>query len=130
MTAARRSYSRERQRSTLLTILLWLCALYFLVPLWWLLVSSTKDNSGLFSTFGLWFGGEFSLFDNIVTVFTVDDGIFLRWTLNSVVYSVISAVGAAIVSTMAGYAFAKYDFPGRRPLFAVILGAIMIPGTA
>ena len=29
--------------------------LYFVLPLWWLFVSSTKDNAALFSTFGLWF---------------------------------------------------------------------------
>ena len=38
--------------------LLWLAVLYFVLPLWWLFVSATKDNSSLFSTFGLWFGGE------------------------------------------------------------------------
>ena len=54
------SYSRERRRSLPLTILLWLCVLYFVLPLWWLFVSSTKDNSALFSTFGLWFGPELS----------------------------------------------------------------------
>ncbi|MET0297060.1 MAG: carbohydrate ABC transporter permease [Microbacterium sp.] len=109
---------------------MWLCVLYFILPLWWLFVSSTKDNSALFSTFGMWFGGEFSLFDNLQTLFTIRDGIFSRWLLNTLYYSVVSAVGATALSAMAGYAFAKYDFPGKKVLFSATLGAIMIPLTA
>jgi len=127
---AKRRYAPERRRSVLLTVLLWLCVLYFVLPLWWLLVSATKDNAALFSTFGLWFGGDFSLVENLQTLFTVRGGIFARWMLNTVVYSVVSAVGATLLATMAGYAFAKYDFPGSKLLFSVTLGAIMIPLTA
>ncbi|KQP69454.1 sugar ABC transporter permease [Microbacterium sp. Leaf288] len=124
------SYSRSRRRSWLLTVLLWLCVLYFVLPLWWLLVSSTKDNSALFSTFGLWFGGELSLWDNLQTLFTIRGGLFTRWLINTVVYSVTAAVGATLLSAMAGYAFAKYEFPGKKVLFSATLGAIMIPLTA
>lgn len=127
---AKASYSRTRRRSWLLTILLWLCVLYFVLPLWWLFVSSTKDNSALFSTFGLWFGGELSLWDNLQTLFTIRGGLFTRWLINTVVYSVTAAVGATLLSAMAGYAFAKYEFPGKKVLFSATLGAIMIPLTA
>jgi len=127
---AKASYSRTRRRSWLLTVLLWLCVLYFVLPLWWLFVSSTKDNSALFSTFGLWFGGELSLWDNLQTLFTIRGGLFTRWLINTVVYSVTAAVGATLLSAMAGYAFAKYEFPGKKVLFSATLGAIMIPLTA
>jgi multiple sugar transport system permease protein len=125
-----RRYVPEKRRSLLLTVLLWLCVAYFVLPLWWLLVASTKDTSALFSTFGLWFGGEFSLWDNLVELFTVRGGLFARWMLNTIVYAVSAAIGATLLSAMAGYAFAKYDFPGRKGLFSVTLGAIMIPLTA
>jgi len=127
---AQRHYSPEKRRSVLLTVLLWLCVLYFVLPLWWLFVSSTKDNSALFSTFGLWFAPEFSLWENLQTLFTIRGGIFVRWMLNTVVYSVTSALGATLLATMAGYAFAKYDFPGKKALFSATLGAVMIPLTA
>ncbi|MCR2783618.1 MULTISPECIES: carbohydrate ABC transporter permease [unclassified Microbacterium] len=127
---ALRRYVPEKRRSWLLTVLLWLCALYFILPLWWLMVASTKDTSALFATFGLWFAPEFSLWDNLVELFTVRGGLFARWMLNTVVYAVVSAVGATLLSAMAGYAFAKYEFPGRRALFSVTLGAVMIPVTA
>ncbi|WP_022891674.1 carbohydrate ABC transporter permease [Agromyces subbeticus] len=126
----KRSFDPKKRRSLLLTVLLWLCVLYFVLPLWWLLVSATKDNSALFSTFGLWFGGDFSLGENLATLFTVRDGIFVRWLANTLVYSLASAVGATLLATMAGYAFAKYEFPGKRALFSATLGAIMIPLTA
>jgi multiple sugar transport system permease protein len=126
----KRAYAPERRRSVLLTVLLWLLVLYFVLPLWWLFVSATKDNAALFSTFGLWFGGDFSLWENLQTLFTVRDGIFVRWLANTIGYAVASAVGATLLATMAGYAFAKYDFPGSKALFSITLGAIMIPLTA
>jgi len=122
--------TRGKRRSNLLTLVLWLSVLYFILPLIWLFMSATKDNGDLFTTFGLWFGHDFNLFANIRDVFTYQDGIYLRWTLNTVLYSTASAVGATVIATMAGYAFAKYKFPGDKLLFAITLGAIMIPLTA
>jgi multiple sugar transport system permease protein len=116
--------------STMLTVVMLLCVAYFLLPLWWVLVASTKSNADLFSSFGLWFSGDFNLFENLQDVFTSQGGVFAKWLRNSVLYAVVSAVGAAVLATMAGYAFAKFRFPGRTVLFWIILGAIMIPTTA
>jgi multiple sugar transport system permease protein len=130
-TAPRRKpFNRDKRRSNLLTVVMWLSVVYFVVPLLWLFISSTKDNPDLFSTFGLWFGHGFNLFTNIADVFTYHDGIYLRWALNTVFYAGVSAVGASLLATMAGYAFAKYQFPGSKVLFSITLGAIMIPLTA
>lgn len=118
-----------RKSNTLTVVMLVVVLAYFLFPLYWLVVASTKSNADLFSTFGLWFA-DFSLIDNLRMVFTVQDGVFGRWALNSVFYSVVSAVGGALLATAAGYAFAKYEFPGGKALFAIILGAIMVPTTA
>ena len=119
-----------RQRtSILLTVIMIACTLYFIFPLYWLLVASTKSNADLFSTFGLWFA-DFNLVENLKSVFTFQNGVFSRWALNSLFYSVVSAVGASILATAAGYAFAKYRFPGGKALFSIILGAVMIPSTA
>jgi len=124
-----KSYNREKRRSNLLTILLWLLALYFVLPIAWLVIASTKDNADLFATFGYAFG-HFNLFQNLHDVFTTSNGIYLQWALNTVVYAAVSAVGASFLATMAGYAFAKYRFPGAKIMFSVVLGAIMIPLTA
>jgi multiple sugar transport system permease protein len=112
--------------SWLLTIFLLICVGYFLFPLFWLFVASTKSNADLFSSFGLWFA-DFNLFENIRTVLTIQDGVFITWAINSLIYAVVSAVGASFLATAAGYAFAKYDFPGDTALFAIILGAVMVP---
>jgi multiple sugar transport system permease protein len=130
LSGRRHHHDPQNRRSSLLTILMWTCVLYFLFPLVWLVVASTKNNADLFSSFGLWFGKSFSLWDNLVSVFTTQNGIFLHWILNTILYAGVSAVGASLLCTMAGYAFAKYDFPGGKLLFSVTLGAIMIPMTA
>src|SRR6476619_2863838 len=119
----------RKRTNWLLTVMVLIGVAYFLLPLWWLLVASTKSNADLFSSFGLWFA-NFNLIDNIQTVLTFQDGVFIRWAANSVIYAVVSAVGASFLATMAGYAFAKYQFPGGTALFAIILGAVMVPVAA
>jgi multiple sugar transport system permease protein len=112
------------------TILLLALLVYIVLPLFWLVVSATKSNADLLSSFGLWFSSDMNLFANIRDLFTYDDGVFARWLANTAYYSVLSAVGAALIATAGGYAFAKYRFRGRNGLFAIILGSIMVPSTA
>ena len=133
-SAGRRGASRlgsggGGRRSWLLTVLMILTLPYFLLPLYWLAVASTKSNTDLFSSFGLWFA-DMNLATNVRDVLTRQDGIFLRWAGNTLLYAGVSSVGAAFLATAAGYAFAKYRFPGGTALFSIILGAIMIPTTA
>jgi multiple sugar transport system permease protein len=104
--------------------------LYFLLPFWWLVVAATKNNDALFSTAALWFHSPGSFFDNLQQLFTYNDGEYLRWMGNTAIYAGVSGVGATAVATLAGYAFAKYRFPGRNLLFSSLLGAIMVPATA
>lgn len=118
------------RKSPLLTIVMVIFLIYSFLPLLWLVISSTKTQQSLFGSFGLWFSGPFALFDNIAQVVTYNDGIFLRWFLNTVIYVVIGAGGATLLSTLAGYGLAKFSFPGKKVVFAVILGAIAVPGTA
>ncbi|MGP4110738.1 carbohydrate ABC transporter permease [Streptomyces sp. 4N509B] len=118
------------RRSVPLTLVTGLVLLYTLVPLLWLLVNSTKTQSSLLNSFGLWFSGDFALFSNIADTLTYDDGVFLRWLLNTLLYVVIGAGGATALAVLGGYALAKFDFPGKRAVFAIVLGAIAVPGTA
>ena len=112
------------------TALLFIFLIYSFLPLFYLIVSSTKSNAELFSTFGLWFTSSFHLFSNVQEVFTHDGGIYLTWLWNTAYYTVLSAVGATFLATIAGYSFAKFRFRGRTLLFALVLGSIMIPQTA
>ncbi|MBM7829468.1 multiple sugar transport system permease protein [Agromyces cerinus] len=121
---------RHKRASVTLGILMTLMLLYCLVPLWWLVVNSTKTMDSLYNSFAFWFSGEFALFQNIVETFTYKDGIFLRWLGNTLLYVVIGAGGATLLATLAGYGLAKYNFPGRKWVFAIILGAMAIPASA
>lgn len=121
---------RGPRKSPLLTIIMALFLVYSFLPLLWLVISSTKTQQSLIGSFGLWFSGPFALFDNIGQVLTYNDGIFVRWFLNTLLYVVVGAGGATLLATLAGYGLAKYNFPGKRAVFAVILGAIAVPGTA
>ncbi|GAA3666640.1 carbohydrate ABC transporter permease [Microbacterium marinilacus] len=124
------SAGRRPRRSLGLTIAMGLFAIYALFPLAWLLISATKTQPELFRSFGLWFSGPFALFDNIAQVFSHDDGIYLTWLGNTLLYVAVGGGGATLLAAMAGYGLAKYRFPGKAAVFAIILGAVAIPGTA
>jgi multiple sugar transport system permease protein len=102
---------------------------YFLMPLTWLLIASTKSLDDLFSSFGLWFSG-FNLFDNISETFSKDGGVYWTWLRNTLGYSFVSAIGAALLAAAAGYGFAKFAFRGKNLLFWFVLGSVMVPTTA
>ncbi|WNM32910.1 carbohydrate ABC transporter permease [Streptomyces sp. Li-HN-5-11] len=118
------------RRSTPLTIAMLAALAYFLLPLFWLLIASTKSTQDLINSFGLWFSHAPQLLANIKETFTQDDGVFLRWLLNTAVYAAVSAVGAALLAAAGGYGFAKFRFRGDRAAFNLVLGAIMVPATA
>jgi multiple sugar transport system permease protein len=52
---------------------------------------------------------------------------FLRYLLNSAIVASIAAVSSVVVSSLAGFGFAKYRFPGRDALFLAIVGILMVP---
>ncbi|GAA1571294.1 carbohydrate ABC transporter permease [Dactylosporangium maewongense] len=120
----------RRRRSVTLTAACSLMLVYSLLPLVWLLINATKTQDGLLSSFGLWFADDFAFFGNVADTFTYDGGIFTRWLLNTLLYVVAGAGGATLLAALAGYGLAKFDFPGRRAVFAVVLGAVAVPGTA
>lgn len=107
-----------------------LFAVYFLFPLYWVFVSITKTNTQLFGTFGLWFPPELSIGENLRDLFARANGIFIRWFLNSIIYSTSSALLGGIVATLAGYGLSRYEFRGKETIFIIILGCTMVPFAA
>ncbi|MFT2753709.1 carbohydrate ABC transporter permease [Clavibacter sp. Sh2088] len=113
----------------LVTAILTLVALYFLVPVYYVVVAATKTTADLFSTNGFLFA-NMNLWQNLTMVFTYDDGIFVRWFLNSVLYAGVGALIATYFAAAGGYALAKYRFRGSNIVFGTILGGVLVPGTA
>lgn len=125
-----RSSPRFRMNRRVLTLILIVFTAYAFLPLYYVTVAATKSNNDLFSTFGLWFADDFNLWQNLRDLFTYNDGIYGRWLWNSTYYAGVSAIGAALFGSFAGYAFSKFEFRFKRFFFALILGAVMIPQTA
>lgn len=126
-TAAVRSRPRATRRtSPLATVLLLLGALYCLVPVAWVLVASTKTASALFNSFT--FAPGTALWANITDLSAYRDGIFWRWMLNTAVYAGVGGLLSVVVSAMAGFALAKFTFPGKTTVFNVLLAGVLVPG--
>ncbi|MFD5269701.1 carbohydrate ABC transporter permease [Streptomyces sp. NPDC058335] len=126
----RKPSAGKPKRSVLLTVLTSLIVIYTVVPLIWLAINATKTQAGLADSSGMWFAHDFALWDNIRDTFTYDDGVFTRWLLNTLMYVVLGAGGATFLAVLGGYALAKFDFPGKRGIFATVIGAVAVPGTA
>lgn len=120
----------DPKKSSLLTFFALLFCVYSLLPYLWLFINATKTQQDFASTFGLSFGENFALWNNIVQVFTYHDGIFINWLRNSVLYTVVGSVVSTLLATLAGYALAKLRFSGKKAVLLVILGAISVPGIA
>lgn len=119
-----------RTSRILTTVATVLVGIYFLLPIIWVAIASTKNNTDLFGTFGLWFSGQPQLIENLGSLFSYNGGIYLRWILNSAVYAGVGAALATIIATAAGYAFAKFEFRGSNLMFGIVLGGVLVPGTA
>ncbi|MEU7742430.1 carbohydrate ABC transporter permease [Nonomuraea sp. NPDC049158] len=124
--SAANSVLTHRRAQILPTIVLLLGSIYCLVPVAWVLVASTKSSGELFSTFT--FAPGTGLLDNLRDLFTYGNGLYLRWTANSALYAIAGAAASTLISALAGYAMAKYDFRGRSLLFYAILAGVLVPG--
>ncbi|MGP9529773.1 carbohydrate ABC transporter permease [Glutamicibacter sp. AOP5-A2-18] len=120
----------SKPAALIVTALLTIAALYFLVPVYWVVVAATKSTQDLFSTNGFLLSGDFVLWKNLGQVLAYDGGIFLRWFMNSLLYAGAGALIAAYLAAAGGYALAKYRFRGSNLVFGVVLGGVLVPGTA
>jgi len=64
-------------------------------------------------------------FSNYVEVFRREP--FMRYMLNSAIVASVSAASSVVVSSLAGFGFAKYDFPGKDIFFLAVVGILMVP---
>ncbi|GAA1174574.1 carbohydrate ABC transporter permease [Nesterenkonia xinjiangensis] len=117
-------------RTIIVTGLLTIVALYFLVPVYWVVVAASKTTDDLFGTHGFLFAENVALFSNLAQVLSFDGGVFIRWLGNSLLYAGVGSLIATYLAAAAGYALSKYMFRGRNLIFGLVLGGVLVPGTA
>jgi multiple sugar transport system permease protein len=66
---------------------------------------------------------------NLADLSTYDGGIFWRWTLNSILYSVVGSAATTMVCALTGYALAICHFRGRKTILGVVPASLLVPGT-
>ena len=109
-----------------------LFAIFILAPLVWLVINATKNQAYVYGSFGFWFAGPFRLFQNIAELGqnVSGAGVFVDWLGNTLLYAGIGAVGATILSALAGYGFARFRFRGANALFFVVMATLLVPITS
>ncbi|MFR0613553.1 carbohydrate ABC transporter permease [Lactobacillus porci] len=124
--------SRKTFHTIWTTVLITLLALFFLFPLVWMLASSMKNESEIYSQMSsIWaflpsknVGEWFKAYGQLFHRFPIT-----RYILNSVVYAICLTLGSLFVNGLAGYGFAKFKFWGHKVLFGILIAMLVIPGT-
>jgi len=114
-----------RRTALVPTAVLLIGVVYALLPVAWVVVASTKDNTELFNMFAFKPGGAFA--NNVNTLISYRGGIFWTWMLNTALYAGGGAILSAALSALTGYTFAKYRFRGKSALFNLILVGVLVP---
>jgi multiple sugar transport system permease protein len=102
-------------------------AAIMLAPLIWTLLLSLKDNAELVGHSEAALRAPYTL-NNYAAI--LGNSLTLRWLLNSAIVAIGQTVGVLILASLAGYGFARLDFPFRRPLFIFVLVGLAIPSQA
>ena len=104
---------------TITIVVLVFALIYFLFPIYWAIIASTKTPS--LSDLPA------AIAKNYGTLIGWTRGQFWRWVLNSLIYSGVSALVGTLVAVMAGYATAKFNFKGKNLAIGVIMGCMLMP---
>jgi len=104
-----------------------LLAIIMVAPVIFVIALSLKDNHELMVDPGSVFHPPFTIANYINTVLT--SSVF-RWVLNSLIVSGGLTIFTLILSSLAGYGFARLNFPGRDILFIVVLLGLAVPEQA
>ena len=104
-----------------------LAALIMVAPLLWTLLLSLKHNADLVGHSGAALHPSYTL-DNYGAIF--GNSLTLRWLMNSAIVALGQTAGVLILASLAGYAFARLEFPLKRTLFVIVLLGLAVPSQA
>jgi multiple sugar transport system permease protein len=122
-----------RRRSTrklpnpLAVLVLGLFAVFFVLPVLWLVLAATKTDDQLVHGHPLSFGSWHALGDNWTALTTFGGNAIFRWLGNSALYSFVALAITLCVAIPAGYALAMTEFRGRRTLLVATLVVMLMP---
>ena len=102
-------------------------AVVMAAPLVWTLLLSLKNSAELMRDSGAAFSAPYTL-ENYQAILA-GSSVF-RWLLNSIIVSIGTTLGVLTLCSLAGYGFARLDFPLRRTLFVFVLLGLAIPEQA
>jgi multiple sugar transport system permease protein len=117
-----RTYQRASMILTYALLVFW--ALVILLPFGWLISASLKTIQQYFASPIQWIPRPF-VWNNYVEVFTTYN--FATYVGNSLFLAVYATVVNTTVSSLVAYGFARFRFPGRTPLFLLMLSTLMLP---
>ena len=117
--------SRRALRSWSLTVLSLLLGCVILFPLFYGLMGAFKSPAEFVAYPPTVFPQSFSYLKNFETVFTQVP--MLRYFWNSLIVSTLSTLIRLLIAILAAYAFVFFQFPGKKALFFLLLGTMMLP---
>ncbi|MER8463983.1 carbohydrate ABC transporter permease [Mesorhizobium sp. M1409] len=104
-----------------------LLSIAMIAPVLWVIGLSLKENAELMADPNSVFRAPYTLRNYINTIGT--SSVFL-WVLNSIIVSGGLTLGTLILSSLAGYGFARLNFPGKNVLFVIVLFGLAVPEQA
>ncbi len=102
-------------------------ALVFLLPLFWMLTTSLKEQSEVYEFPPTFFPKSYH-WENFIEGWTHENTMFPRWTANTLLITIGVMAGVLLTSSLCAYGFARLKFVGRDFWFMVVLASIMLPG--
>ena len=119
---------RELPSNILRYVLLLLGGAVSVMPMIYMISTSLKPNGALYEFPPKFFPALDTItLENYVYIFSQEK--FYINFLNSVIVAVLTVVIAAFVSSALAFCLARFRFPGRKALFALVIGTMIIPGT-
>ncbi|RIQ35776.1 carbohydrate ABC transporter permease [Jiangella rhizosphaerae] len=115
----------DRRSSRWLYVVLAVGLLVMALPFVWMVLSSVKPEAEVRSIPPTWLPETYTL-ENYRELF--DRLSFPTYFFNSTVVAVVVTAGNLVFGSMLGYALAKLEFRGKRVVFALVLGTLMVPG--
>ncbi len=122
-STSRRSYGRLGKGTALLLLVLWAAISIF--PIYWMFATAFQTSGGAVALPPQLIPDPATL-RGFEKLFSTPN--LVRWTFNSVFVAVVTTLIYVLISSMAGYALAKRDFPGRRLIFTMYVASVLVPG--